>query len=90
MVAPLPRIDGHCISGASRIGAAAAFGGAGAALPVVVPLAGFFAVREVCASADIDAASASRMMTDARRVRVPDTEQAYRLTARQRRIRRPG
>ncbi len=90
MVTPLPRIDGHCIRGASRTGGAGGLGEAAPVLPVAGRLAGFFAVaREVWASADAAAASASRMMTNARRTRIRDTEQAYRLTGRQRRARRP-
>jgi hypothetical protein len=78
-------MDGHCISGASRTGGAGGLGGAGAVLPDVVRLAGFFVVREVCASADAAVASPSRMMTNARRTRIRGTEQAYRLTGRERR-----
>ena len=64
--------------------------GRGRSCPSPGALAGFFAVaREVWASADAAAASASRMMTNARRTRIRDTEQAYRLTGWQRRARRP-
>jgi hypothetical protein len=66
-------MDGHCISGASRTGAAT--------LADAGRLGGGFVdlVRELCASADADAVSPSRMMIEARRTRVRGTQQAYRL-----------
>jgi hypothetical protein len=53
-------------------------------------LVGFFGdVREVWAPTDAAATSASRMRTNARRTRLRDTEQAYRLAGWERRARRP-
>ena len=66
MVRPLPRIDGHCISGGSRTGAAAA---AGFGFAVELRAGGFRRFRDVCASTTAEAhARASRMDGHARSI----------------------